>query len=114
MYGLDHTFVLVSAHLLCMFLQRIQPLSVCTAVFRNLGQILHFLAVFSNVVRARSWSLWFGCLRTTIMLSAITMTFYKCPKHWSSFLWNTLPATVAPNGMTVYQNLMNSVLNVVK
>ena len=54
-------------------------------------------------------SLWLGFLPTIIMSSTITITFFSCPKHWSSLCWNTSPATVAPKGIMVYLNLPNSV-----
>ena len=75
---------------------------------------LHPLAISSKVANARSWFLWFCCLPTFIMSSAMTITFSIIPKHWSSLCWNTSPATVAPNGLTVYLNLPISVFKVVK
>ena len=42
------------------------------------------------------------------------ITFFKWLKHWSNFRWKISPATVIPNGITVYWNLPNAVLKVVK
>ena len=44
-----------------------------------------------------------------MMSSAIAITFFKCPKHWSSLHWKTYPAIVAPKGITLYLNLPSSV-----
>ena len=51
-----------------------------------------------------------GLVPTTIMSSAMTITCSIWPKCWSSFLWKTSPATVIPNGITVYLYLPSSVL----
>ena len=75
---------------------------------------LLFLAVSIKVVNATSWSLWFCCLPTIIVSSAMTMTCLIIPKYWLSLHWNTSPTTVVPNGMTVYLNLSIPMLKVVK
>ena len=49
-----------------------------------------------------------------MMLSAITITFFWCPKDWSSLHWKASLATVAPKGITVYLNLPSSMLKVVR
>ena len=66
------------------------------------------------VINTTSWSLWFYCLPTIMISSAVTITCLIIPKPWSSLHWKASPATVAPNGMTVYLNLPISVLKVVK
>ena len=42
------------------------------------------------------------------------MTCLTLPKHCSSLHWKTSPATVAPNGITVYLNHPSSVLKVLR
>ena len=49
-----------------------------------------------------------------MMSLAVIVKFLMWPKHSSSFHWNTSPATVIPNGMTVNLYLPISVLNIVR
>ena len=76
--------------------------------------ILFFLAVSNTLVSTMSWSLWFCCFPTIMMSSAIMIMLSIFPKYWSSFLWNTSPATVMPNGIMVYWYLPNSILKIVR
>ena len=82
--------------------------------FFTIQSHITLLAVSSKVVKVWSWSLWLGFLPTIIMSSAITMTCLILTKHWSSMHWMTFPATVTPNGITVFPNLPSSVLKVVR